>query len=283
MNKNYAIHQKHFSGSNVDLKARLKRFHELYPALKDHTALYCYSANDRLPSILVFHPGEDRVDEYESFHLKLVSSYYQAGIKDLENSISFFKGSVFVPTFNRFGLDLTCRFCLTLTQPNGNDQALVFSDDETNRQLINLYDSAQSKKQHFVGHDRLAIYTHLFQHYNFNVVRANWKTDLTFINKGRHIEVTYHQYNEEAAPSELKKDLVFQKQEKDNQQKVSFFLNYDDVLLSRKYVSQGIDVIAAMMTAKDVDSIINHIKQNHYFLQWLIEESSETLSDVSSN
>lgn len=268
MNKNYAIHQKHFSGSNVDLKARLKRFHELYPALKDHTALYCYSANDRLPSILVFYPGEDRIDEYESFNLKLVSSYYQAGIKGLENSISFFKGSIFVPTFNRFGLEITCRFSLTLTQPNGNDQALVFNDDESNKQLINLYDSAQGKKHHFVGHDRLAIYTYLFQHYNFNVVRANWKTNLTFINKGRHIEVIYHQYSEETAQSELKKDLIFQKQEEENQQRVSFFLNYDDVLLSRKYVNQSIDIITAMMTAKSIDSIINHIKQNHYFLHW---------------
>jgi len=48
-------------------------------------------------------------------------------------------------------------------------------------------------------------------------------------------------------------------------------------------VSQGIDVITAMMTAKSVDSIINHIKQNHYFLQWLVEESSETSSSESSN
>lgn len=283
MNKNYAIHQKHFSGSNVDLKARLKRFHELYPALKDHTALYCYSANDRLPSVLVFYPGEDRVDEYESFSLKLVSSYYQAGIKRLENTISFFKGSIFVPTFNRYGLELTCRFSLTLTQPNRNDQALVFNDDENNKQLINLYDSPQCKKHHFIGHDRLAIYTHLFQHYNFNVVRANWKTNLTFINKGRHIEVAYNQYNEEVAQSELKKDLIFQKQEKDNQQKVSFLLNYDDLLLSRKYVNKCVDLITIMITAKDIDSIINHINMNHYFLHWIIEESSETSSGKSSN
>lgn len=283
MNKNYTINQKHFSGSNVDLKARLKRFHNLYPALKDYTALYCYSANDRLPSILVFYPGEDRVDEYESFHLKLVSSYYHAGVRGLENCISFFKGSIFVPTFNRYGLDLTCRFSLTLTRPNGNDQVLVFSNDEINKQLISLYDSAQNKKHHFVGHDRLAIYTHLFQHYNFNVVRENWNTNLTFINKGRHIEVSYHQYNEETAQPELKKEFIFQKQEEDKQQRVSFFLNYDDVLLSRKYVSQGIDVITAMMTAKSVGSIIDHIKQNHYFLQWLIEESSETSSRESSN
>ena len=283
MNKNYIIHQKHFSGSNVDLEARLKRFHKLYPALKDHTALYCYSANDRLPSILVFYPGEDRVDEYESFHLKLVSSYYHAGIKGLENSISFFKGSIFVPTFNRYGLDLACRFNLTLTQSYGNDQALVFSDDETNRHMTNLYDSAQGKNHQFVGHDRLAIYTHLFQHYNFNVTRAGWDTNLTFINKGHHIEVTYHQSSEQAAQSELKKDLIFQKQKEDTQQRVSFFLNYDDPLLSRKYVNQGIDVITAMMTAKSVDSVINHIKQNHYFLQWLVEESSETSSSESSN
>lgn len=149
--------------------------------------------------------------------------------------------------------------------------------------MTNIYDSAQGKKQHFVGHDHLAIYTHLFQHYNFNVVRANWNTNLTFINKGRHIEVSYHQYSEETAQSELKKGLIFQKQEEGIQQRVTFLLNYDDVLLSRKYVNQGIDIITAMMTAKSVCSIINHIKQNHYFLQWLIDEPSETLEDVSSN
>lgn len=283
MNKNYAIHQKHFSGSNIDQKTLLKRFHKLYPALKDHTALYGYSTNDRLPSVLVFHPGEDRIDEYESFSLKLVSSYYQVGIKRLENTISFFKDSVFVPTFSRFGLELQSNFKLTLIDPNGVDKSLCFNDSTTNKHLIDLYDEHQRKIHNFIGHDRLSIYTHLFQQYDFKVTREEWRNKLSFTNKGRHIEIGYSQYSEEAIQSELKKGLIFQKQMKDNQQMVSFFLNYDDPLLSRRYVKHCIGLIKKMLLAKDIRDIADDIEKNHYFLQWLIEESSETSSSESSN
>lgn len=283
MNKNYAIHQKHFISSNIDLKTRLKRFHKLYPALKDHTTLYCYSINNRLPSVLVFYPGEDRVDEYESFDLKLVSSYYHVGIKQLENCISFFQGSILVPTFNRYGLNITFHFSLTLVQPDGKDQVLSFRDNEINQHMIEFYDSTQSKKHHFVGHDHLAIYTHLFQQYDFKATREEWGSKLSFTNKGNHIEIGYNQYSEQAAHSDLKKELIFQKQMKDNQQTISFFLNYDDLILSRKYVKHCINLIKKMLLAKDIRDITFDIEKNHYFLQWLVEESSETLSDVSSN